>query len=44
MSFWYGLIGVIAASVVVFMALSINRKTEAPAGHDSHDHGHGHGH
>lgn len=48
MSFWYGVIGVVVASVVVFVALSINGKTDAPAG-DSHghghdDHGHGHGH
>lgn len=46
MSFWYGVIGVVVASVVVFAALSINGKTDAPAG-DSHghdDHGHGHGH
>lgn len=38
--FWYGVIGVLAASVVVFLALSINGKTDAPAGDTSHGHGH----
>jgi hypothetical protein len=44
MAFWYGVIGVVVASVVVFFALSINGKTKAPEGHDSHGHGDGHGH
>lgn len=48
MNFWTAFIGVVVASVVVFIALSINGKTEGADGHDAHghdDHGHGgHGH
>lgn len=51
--FTWGLVGWVAASILVFLALSINGVTEAPAGgdhghgHDDHGHGHddhGHGH
>jgi hypothetical protein len=45
MSFWYGVLGVLGASALIFAALSVNGKTEPPAGHDNHGHGHdGHGH
>jgi hypothetical protein len=44
MNFWLALAGVVGASVLVYIALSINGKdnvaTEAP-GHGHDDHGHG---
>lgn len=46
MSFIYWAIGCVVATLVVYLALSINGKTEhAGAAHDDHghdDHGHGH--
>lgn len=45
MNFWMGVIGVVAASLLVMFALSINGKTEHAEGHGHDDHhGGGHGH
>lgn len=41
LSFWMWVIGWVVASGVVFLALSINGKTEqAEASHDDHGHSH----
>ena len=41
MNFWLWVLGWVVASAVVYLALSINGKTElAGAGHDDHGHGH----
>lgn len=40
MSFWTALVGIIVASGVVFIAVSINGKdAETAGGHDDHGHG-----
>lgn len=39
MSFWTALVGIVVASGVVFIAVSINGKTETAGGHDDHGHG-----
>lgn len=48
MNFWTALVAYLGACVVVFIALSINKKMDPPAGgghgHGHDDHGHGHGH
>lgn len=45
MSFWVYFGAFIVASGVVYLALSINGKTEAAGDHGHDDHGHGgHGH
>jgi hypothetical protein len=54
MNFWTAFALFIVASALIYGALSVNGKTEAPAGdahgHDDHGHGHddhghgGHGH
>ncbi len=44
MNFWTAFAGVLVASVIVFIATSINGKTEHAGGHDDHGHGGGHGH
>lgn len=41
MNFWVAFVLFVIASLAVVGGLSINGKTEAPAGDD---HGHGHGH
>jgi hypothetical protein len=41
MNFWIAVGAYVVACAVVYMALSINGKTEQAGGHDSHDHGHG---
>lgn len=46
MTFWAYFAGFVVATLLVIGALSINGKTDAPAG-DAHGHGHddhGHGH
>lgn len=40
MSFWIWVIGVVIASAVVFVALSINGKSEETAAAADHHHGH----
>lgn len=40
MGFWTVLIGVVVASGVIYLALSINGVTEPPAGGDAESHGH----
>ncbi|MFZ5815893.1 MAG: hypothetical protein ACOY93_11390 [Bacillota bacterium] len=45
MNFWMWVLALVAASALVYFALSINGKTEHAGGHDDHGHGHDdHGH
>lgn len=46
MEFWVWILGIVVASALVFIGLSLNGKTEGAAGgHDAHGHdNHGHGH
>lgn len=38
MNFWYALVGVVVASALVYLGLSLNGKTEEAGGHDDHGH------
>lgn len=38
MNFWYALAGVVVASALVYLGLSLNGKTQESGGHDDHGH------
>ena len=46
MNFWTSIGALVVATVLVYLGLSLNGKTESAGGHDDQghdDHGHGHG-